>query len=235
MKVVSPYHGALVAAEGTVVRTVEGLALVPDVHRGAVDDMTACFSSDVPFLVHLEGEPDVRIGEHVKVAGTWTGHRIRPRRVDTTELAMGAKYGSAGPAVRPPGRIRSGPPTDVELPLIEDGTIAGRLPYADGTVHVVTDDPALVTTLLRPVYGNLLRVVPATYSRAERRSAQAAVDVAGSLGVLCAVGMTTPQGAEPAELIYTLEVAWVPHALAVAVDDLPEGLLTLDSHVAVTN
>lgn len=224
--------GVPVSAAGTVVHVAAGTLLVADTHADP-DVLTAPLLGPDVIALPLSGRVDVEHGATVTVTGRWTGRGIDVRTADPVDLPW-ASTAPRAPRVtphRPAGVV--GPPGVVEQDLLADGTITSRLPYGDGTVHVVADDLDRVRAALAPVHGDRLRVHRAVFSREQRATARAAMDVADALGVVCAVGSTFLDHDRPAETVHTLEVGWVPAALADALRDVPDGLVVLTAHVTV--
>lgn len=231
--IVTPVHrGAPVEAVGTVVHTPAGPLLIADPHWDASLLALPTLGPDSPFIVPLGGRCDVAQGEHVTATGAWTGRGIVVRTVVRHDVPPPPVPRRAGP-VRPRPVTAPGPPGELERTLLADGTITSRLPYGDGTLHVVADDLDRVREALGPVYGHRLRVHRAVFSQQQRRVADAALDVADDLDVVCGVGSTSLDDTRLAETVHILEVGWVPEALADALAAVPTGLVQLTTHVRV--
>ncbi|WP_396044889.1 hypothetical protein [Cellulomonas sp. P22] len=209
-----------------------GALLIADAHWDASLLAMPTLEPDSPFVIALHGPLDVAHGEGVAVTGVWTGRGIDVRTAARRNVAPPPPQPlRGGLRPRPPGI--PGPPTEIEVRLLADGTMTDRLPYGDGTLHVVADDVDTVADALTPVYGDRLRVHRAMFSQQQRRVATAALHVADALEVACAVGTTPLDDARPAEMVNTLEVGWVPDVLAEALVAVPDGLVEVTAHVRV--
>lgn len=232
MRVIPVRHGAPVSAEGTVVQTSDGFALIPGAHWSPEVSTTSTLPPGLGFVVPLAGALDAVSGNHVDVVGTWTGTAID---VSSTKPAPAKPPASAperfGLRARPADV--PGPPGELERRLLDDGTITDRCPYFDGTLRVAADDVDLVTRLLTPLYGDRLQLARAIFPQTERRVAEAATRRARSLEVVCAWGTAPLDDAVPVETVHTLEAGWVTEALADVLAPVADGLVRLTSHVEV--
>lgn len=156
--------------------------------------------------------------------------RSAPAPSHSAQPVPRARAGVPLPA-RPAGTVA--PPGEMERTLLRDGVITDRLPYGDGTLHVVADDVDLATRLLTPVHGDRLRVQRAVHSRTQRRVASAAMRSAESLGLVCASGTAPLDDSAPTESVHTLEVGWISEELATLLAPVAEGLIRVSSHVVV--
>ena len=238
MKLTPVYRGAPVQARGTAVRTRRGIVLVDPAHLTA-DLLTGPPAHDLDFAVRLAGDNlDLPPGRTATVRGLWADHAIAAQQISPADdvgplPGQAATHRDARAAAARPARA-PGPPTALERQLLADGTLAGRLPYADGTLHVVADDPAHARALLEPEYGPALRVHRAVYSQQQRHQALTALRTAAALGVVCAAGDEPLDDDHPTETVHTLEVVWVSEELADALAAVPDGLVRVTSHVTVT-
>lgn len=214
-------------------RTVSGFAVIPDAHWAPDTGAMATLPTDLPFAIPLVGDLGAFSGARAEFTGTWAGDAIDVSHVERVPTTP-APAGMSGYGVRPRPSGVPGPPSALELRLLEDGTITDRCPYHDGTLHVVADDVALAASLLRPLYGEKLRVEQAVFSQEQRRSAETVLRLVESLGVVCATGTAPFNDARPAETVHTLEVRWVDETLADALAPVPDGLIRLRSHVTTT-
>ena len=234
--IVTPVRpGAAVASAGTVLSTRSGPVLVHDDHW---DEGLLAMPPHGPDLLFLpldllphDEAPVLGHGDRVEVGGVWTGRGIAVRTVDRRDVPP--PLPAPASVARPRPQRAPGPPTELERRLLADGTMTDRLPHGDGTLHVVADDVDTVTRLLSPLYGGRLRVHRAQFSQQQRRVAAAALDVAHALDVVCAFGSAPLDGSGPTENVHTLDVGWVPWALADALAPVPDGLVVLTSHVRV--
>ncbi len=243
-------RGDTVVSEGTAVRVRDRLVLVPDDHwtdgpltvdgPRTVDLSTADLALGVPLLgvPLLAAAGTVSHGASVTVTGTWDGAGVEVRQVVPRPPAPAAGTPTSAPPHswpprRPPGA--PGPPTALEEGLLADGTLTARMPYGDGTLHVVADDVELATRLLTPLYGGALRVRRAVYSQAPRRVARAALDATDEIVTVCAVGSGPLDDTHPAEQVHTLGVMWVTAEIAEVLAPVAEGLVRVESHVRLAD
>lgn len=225
------HRGARVTATGTVMRAIDGWALVPDSHWTEDLRIHSFRSSELEFAIPLRIDA-LQTGRPIAVTGIWSGHGIEVQHVTGAPPDGPLPVHSHAVARdRPPGA--PGPTTDLERQLLQDGTITGRYPWFDGTLHVVADDVPLATRLLAPAHGDALRVERAVFPQSLRRTARAALRAVDDLGIVCASGTAYLDDDNPAETIHTVEVVTVTEALARALTPVADGLVRLTSHVEV--
>lgn|GEM_PF-1378296 len=188
---------------------------------------------DLDFAVRLVGDDDALApGQPFVVDGVWADGAVAVRHA--TPAPPGDQPWQAHSAA-PPARPADvpGPPGELERQLLHDGTITARLPYPDGTLHVVADDVARARSLLEPLYGPALRVERAAYSEHQRQVARAALHTIHSMDLTCATGEEVHDLAHPVEMVHSIEVVWVRPEVAAALSPVAEGLVRVTSHVAV--
>jgi len=227
-------EGALVAIEGILLRaTGDGVVVVPRNHLEGPVDVACHMSDDFSCNIGLVPGSYGEIGEHVHIVGMWTAGRVRPTSI-TAHAGTGADDDvwaplPPGPSTKPPLRRH---PTPLELQLSREGSVAGELWLADGTLRVAAHDVTRVEELLRPIHGDRLHVRQAMYGPSERGSLRAIVSLAEQLGVHCSSWESPVEYGEP-ETIPALAVSWVPSELAEAINALPVELAELETHVVV--
>lgn len=240
MKLVPLHRGVPVGATGIAVRTRGGMVLVDPAHFTADLLPNAPFLfEELDFAVPLVGEEhaDLEPGHAASVSGVWSGDSLTVRHLDlmpggpllrSADSPLPPHVNAAAPPANAPG-----PPGELEQQLLRDGIITNRLPYADGTLHVVADDVARARELLEPLYGGALRVARAVYTQHERHVALDALRVVDALNVMCGAGEAPLDLSSPTERVHTIEVVWITDELAEALAPVPDGLIRVTSHVEV--
>lgn len=234
-----PHYGDRVEAEGLVVRIhgTRRLALAPPEHLTWRPGLPApVHQGTEPWLISLQKTPLLSEGELLRCRGEWVGDSIQVAEAQEISRARPAmpvtdELGFMEEEFDPQQLLPFNPPewTVLERELFKRGVITGRAYLRGDVLRYSGDDPEEMASLLVGIHPRM-EFVSCIATKAERKLASSIDHLATEAGVLCAVGSGTNLN-DPSQPLYTFDVARLTNRICKALENLPVGLVRVNSHL----